>query len=145
MKPKTYLGFDYGTKRIGVAVGNSVSASASPLDTINVKNEQPDWQHITRLIEEWQPDALIVGWPIQMDESDNPVTAKARRFGNRLHGRYRLTVHHIDERLSSHMALSEIREAGYNGRRSRGLVDSYAAREILQTFLNGLAGNDKED
>ncbi|MEN8712012.1 MAG: Holliday junction resolvase RuvX [Arenicellales bacterium] len=145
MKPETYLGFDYGTRRIGVAVGNSVSASASPLDTINVKNEQPDWQHITRLIEEWQPDALIVGWPIQMDESDNPVTAKARRFGNRLHGRYRLTVHHIDERLSSHMALSEIREAGYNGRRSRGLVDSYAAREILQTFLNGLAGNDKED
>lgn len=145
MKPETYLGFDYGTRRIGVAVGNSVSASASPLDTINVKNEQPDWQHITRLIEKWQPDALIVGWPIQMDESDNPVTAKARRFGNRLHGRYRLTVHHIDERLSSHMALSEIREAGYNGRRSRGLVDSYAAREILQTFLNGLAGNDKED
>jgi putative Holliday junction resolvase len=145
MIPETYLGFDYGTRRIGVAVGNSVSASASPLDTINVKNEQPDWQHITRLIEEWQPDALIVGWPIQMDESDNPVTAKARRFGNRLHGRYRLTVHHIDERLSSHMALSEIREAGYNGRRSRGLVDSYAAREILQTFLNGLAGNDKED
>ena len=145
MKPETYLGFDYGTRRIGVAVGNSVSASASPLDTINVKNEQPDWQHITRLIEEWQPDALIVGWPIQMDESDNPVTAKARRFGNRLHGRYRLTVHHIDERLSSHMALSEIHEAGYNGRRSRGLVDSYAAREILQTFLNGLAGNDKED
>lgn len=145
MKPETYLGFDYGTRRIGVAVGNSVSASASPLDTINVKNEQPDWQHITRLIEEWQPDALIVGWPIQMDESDNPVTAKARRFGNRLHGRYRLTVHHIDERLSSHMALSEIREAGYNGRRSRGLVDSYAAREILQTFLNGLTGNDKED
>ena len=95
MKPETYLGFDYGTRRIGVAVGNSVSASASPLDTINVKNEQPDWQHITRLIEEWQPDALIVGWPIQMDESDNPVTAKARRFGNRLHGRYRLTVHHI--------------------------------------------------
>ena len=145
MKPETYLGFDYGTRRIGVAVGNSVSASASALDTIRVKNEQPDWQHITRLIEEWQPDALIVGWPIQMNKSDNPVTAKARRFGNRLHGRYRLPVHHIDERLSSHMALSEIREAGYNDRRSRGLVDSYAAREILQTFLNGLAGNDKED
>ena len=145
MKAETYLGFDYGTKRIGVAVGNNVSASASALDTILVRNEQPDWQHISRLIDEWQPDALIVGWPIQMDETDNPVTAKARRFGNRLHGRYRLPVHHNDERLSSHMALSEIREAGYNARRSRGLVDSYAAREILQTFLNGLAGNDKED
>jgi len=145
MKSATYLGFDYGTKRIGVAVGNTVSGSATALDTIMVKNEQPDWTHITRLIEEWQPDALIVGWPIQMDESDNPVTPKAKRFGNRLHGRYQLTVHHVDERLSSHMALSEIREAGYNSKRSRGLVDSYAAREILQTFLNGLAGNDKED
>ena len=145
MKSATYLGFDYGTRRIGIAVGNTVSGSASALDTILVKNEQPDWQHITRLIAEWQPDALIVGWPIQMDESNNPVTPKARRFGNRLHGRYHLPVHHIDERLSSYMALSEIREAGYNGRRSKGLVDSYAAREILQTFLNGLAGNDKED
>ena len=145
MKSETYLGFDYGTKRIGVAVGNTVSGSATALDTIAVKNEQPDWLHITRLIEEWQPDALIVGWPIQMDESDNPVTPKAKRFGNRLHGRYQIMVHHVDERLSSHMALSEIREAGYNRKRSRGLVDSYAAREILQTFLNGMAGNDKED
>ena len=145
MRPATYLGFDYGTKRIGVAVGNTVSGSATALDTIAVKNEQPDWLHITRLIEEWQPDALIVGWPIQMDESDNPVTPKAKRFGNRLHGRYQIMVHHVDERLSTHMALSEIREAGYNSQRSRGLVDSYAAREILQTFLNGLVGNDKKD
>ena len=145
MKSATYLGFDYGTRRIGIAVGNTVSGSASALDTILVKNDQPDWKHITRLIEEWQPDALIVGWPIQMDKSDNPVTPKARRFGNRLHGRYHIPVHHIDERLSSYMALSEISEAGYNGRRSKGLVDSYAAREILQTFLNGLTGNDKED
>ena len=145
MKPATYLGFDYGTRRIGIAVGNTVSGRAFALDPILAKNEQPDWQHITRLIEEWQPDALIVGWPIQMDESDNPVTTKARRFGNRLNGRYHIPVHHIDERLSSYMALSEISEAGYNGRRSKGLVDSYAAREILQTFLNGLTGNDKED
>jgi putative Holliday junction resolvase len=145
MKSATYLSFDYGTKRIGVAVGNTVSVSATALDTITVKNEQPDWTHISKLIEEWQPDALIVGKPIQMDESDNPVTPKARRFGNRLHGRYQIPVHHVDERLSSHMALSEIREAGYNNRRSRGLVDSYAAREILQTFLNGLPRNDKED
>jgi putative Holliday junction resolvase len=145
MKSATYLGFDYGTKRIGVAVGNTVSGSATALDTITVKNEQPDWDHITHLIEEWQPDALVVGWPIQMDESENPVTPKAKRFGNRLHGRYQLKVHHVDERLSTHTALSEIREAGYNNRRSKGLVDSYAAREILQTFLNGLASNDKED
>ena len=145
MKSATYLGFDYGSKRIGIAVGNTVSLSATALDTIRVKNDQPDWDHISRLIAEWQPDALIVGWPIQMDNSDNPVTPRARRFGNQLHGRYNLPVHHVDERLSTHVALSEIREAGYNNQRSRGLVDSYAAREILQTFLNGLTGNDKED
>ena len=145
MKSATYLGFDYGSKRIGIAVGNTVSVSATALDTIRVKNDQPDWDHISRIIAEWQPDALIVGWPIQMDNSDNPVTPRARRFGNQLHGRYSLPVHHVDERLSTHMALSEIREAGYNSQRSRGLVDSYAAREILQTFLNGLVGNDKKD
>lgn len=145
MNSATYLGFDYGTKRIGIAVGNTVSVSATALDTIQVRNGQPDWGHISRLIAEWQPDALIVGWPIQMDNSDNPVTPRARRFGNQLDGRYNLPVHHVDERLSTHMALSEIREAGYNSRRSSGLVDSYAAREILQTFLNGLVENDKKD
>ncbi len=145
MSSATYLGFDYGTKRIGIAVGNTVSVSATALDTIQVRKDQPDWDHISRLIAEWQPDALIVGWPIQMDNTDNPVTPRARRFGNQLQGRYNLPVHHVDERLSSHMALSEIREAGYNSQRSRGLVDSYAAREILQTFLNGLVGNDKKD
>ncbi|HEC27238.1 MAG TPA: Holliday junction resolvase RuvX [Gammaproteobacteria bacterium] len=145
MNSATYLGFDYGTKRIGIAVGNTVSVSATALDTIQVRNGQPDWGHISLLITEWQPDALVVGWPIQMDNSDNPVTPRARRFGNQLNGRYSLPVHHVDERLSTHVALSEIREAGYNSRRSSGLVDSYAAREILQTFLNGLVGNDKKD
>ena len=143
MSSKTYLGFDYGSKRIGVAVGNTVSASATALDTVRIVNGQPDWEHISRLISEWQPDALVVGWPIQMDGSANPITAEARRFGNRLHGRYHLEVHHVDERLSSQMALSEIREAGYN-RRSMELVDSYAAREILQTFINGQEGNDEQ-
>ncbi len=145
MKSETYLGFDYGTKRIGIAVGNTVSISATALDTIRVINDQPDWNHISCLVAEWQPQAIIVGWPIQMDNSDNPVTPRARRFGNQLHGRYNIPVHHVDERLSTYMALSEIREAGYNSQRSRTLVDSYAAREILQTFLNGLVGNDKKD
>ena len=142
MKSHTYLGFDYGAKRIGVAVGNTVSASASALDTVKVTSNKTDWEHISRLLAEWQPDALIVGLPIKMDRTDNPITADAKRFANRLHGRYHLPVHLIDERLTSHMALSEIRDAGYN-RRSKDLVDSYAAREILQTFLNGLDGNDE--
>lgn len=142
MNSKTFLGFDYGSKRIGVAVGNTVSGSATALDTVRVINGKPDWDHISRLIREWQPDALVVGLPIQMDGTDNPISADARRFCNRLNGRYHLDVHQVDERLSSQMALSEIRDAGYN-RRSKELVDSYAAREILQTFINGQTGNDE--
>ena len=132
----TYLAFDYGTQRIGVAVGNTVTGTASALDTVSVRNGQPDWPHITRLIKDWQPDALIVGKPLNMDDSENEITPLARRFGNQLHGRYHLPVHHVDERLTSRAALSEMREAGYNPARSRQEIDSYAARQILLGYLN---------
>ena len=136
MTPETYLAFDFGTRRIGVAVGNSVSCSANPLDTVAVRNNQPDWQHISRLIEEWQPNALIVGEPFNMDDSDNEITLLARRFGNRLNGRYKLPVHLVDERLTSRAALSDMRKEGYTAARSREEVDSRAARGILLGFLN---------
>ena len=135
----TYLAFDYGTRRIGVAVGNTVSGTATPLDTILVRNGRPDWTHITRLIEEWQPDALVVGMPLNMDDSENEITPLARRFGNQLQGRYHLPVHHVDERLTSRAALSEMEAAGYTLARSRQEVDSHAAREILLDFLNQAA------
>ena len=136
MTSATYLACDYGTRRIGVAVGNTVSCSANPLDTIAVRNGQPDWDHITKLLGEWQPDALIVGEPFNMDDSDNEITLQARRFGNRLNGRYHLPVHLVDERLTSRAALSGMREAGYTATRSREEIDSHAACEILLDFLN---------
>ncbi len=136
MKPATFLAFDYGRKRIGVAVGNSVSRTSTAIDTIRVRNLQPDWQHISRLIEQWQPDALVVGVPLNMDGSENDVTPEARRFANRLHGRYGLPVHHVDERLTTKAALSDLRQAGYNTKDVSQQVDSHAARHILQSFLN---------
>lgn len=136
MRPATFLGFDYGRKRIGVAVGNSVSRSSTAIDTVRVINSRPDWQHIGKLIEQWQPDALVVGLPLNMDGSENEITPEARRFGNRLHGRYGLPVHRVDERLTTKAALSELRQAGYNKQRSMQQVDSHAARHILQSFLD---------
>ena len=139
----TYLAFDYGTKRIGVAVGNTVSCTASALDTVMVRNGQPDWPHITRLIDEWQPNALIVGKPLTFDDTENEISPKALRFGNQLNGRYHLPVHHVDERLTSLSAMSEMREAGYNLARSRREVDSHAARKILLGFLDNLNSSEQ--
>jgi len=98
---RTLLGFDFGLKRIGVAVGQEMTGTASALTTVAARDGKPDWDAISRLIHEWQPDAVVVGLPLNMDGSDHELSRRARRFGNQLHGRYNLPAHFIDERLSS--------------------------------------------
>jgi len=134
------LGFDYGEKTIGVAVGNTNTGQAHPLTTVRVIRGQPDWDAITRLIEEWAPTALVVGLPISMDGSDNPVTPKARKFGNRLNGRYNLPVHMVDERLSTRDARTELYKAGVVEKRHKPVLDKLAAQSILQTYLSEQVG-----
>ena len=134
-KPRTVLGFDYGEKRIGVAVGQSVTGSARALVTLNSKTGQPDWQAIASLIQEWQPDALVVGLPMHMDGQHHEITEAAQRFGNRLRGRYNLPVVMVDERLTSHEAEQQFREE--HGRRPRPEeIDSLAAQIIVQDWLS---------
>ena len=128
------LGFDFGSKRIGVAIGQTLTASARPLVTLNNRDGAPDWQAIGALIEQWQPVALVVGLPLNMDGSEHEMTRAARRFGNRLAGRYNLPVHHVDERLTSIEAeerLSEMGKRDYD----KGEIDRLAAQSILQTWL----------
>lgn len=129
---RTVLGFDYGAKRIGVAVGQELTRTATPLETIPVKDGKPAWECITRLIEVWQPQALVVGLPLNADGTEHTVSRAARRFAYRLHGRYNLPVHTIDEQLTSvmaeHASPPAVRRAG------RG-VDPVAAQYILQTWL----------
>lgn len=132
----TYLGFDYGEKYIGVAVGRSETGLAHPLDTVAGHHGEPDWPHITRLVEEWKPQALVVGLPLNMDDTENPLTLKARRFGNRLHGRYNLPVHMVDERLTSNAARAALTEAGVPAKRHKAQLDKLAAQTILQAFLD---------
>jgi len=132
----TYLAFDYGSKQIGVAVGSRHSGLAEPLANVQVARGGPDWAHISRLIAEWRPDALVVGLPLNMDDSDNAMTAPARKFGNRLQGRYNLPVHMVDERLTSVDAKNALVESGVHFKRRKTRVDQLAAQAILQAFLN---------
>ncbi len=140
MPSTNLLGFDYGEKTIGVAVGNTNTGQAHPLTTIRVIRGKPDWDAVVRLIEEWAPVALVVGLPLNMDSSDNPVTPKARKFGNRLNGRYNLPVHMVDERLTTRAARTELYNAGVVEKRHKPVLDKLAAQSILQTYLSEQAG-----
>lgn len=132
---QTLMGFDYGTRRIGVAVGQELTRTATALETVTVANAQPDWASITRLIESWQPGALVVGLPLNADGTDHDVTRAARRFGQQLQGRYQLPVHTVDERLSSFAAEHMPRPQGASPKRNKQTVDKVAAQVILQAWL----------
>ena len=125
------LGFDYGRKRIGVAVGQTVSGSATALTTVSARDGQPDWRSISALIQDWQPELLVVGLPLSMDGSEHELTQAARRFGNQLAGRYNLPVEFVDERLTSVEA-----EARQVRPPRPGDIDKIAAQIILQDWLD---------
>jgi putative Holliday junction resolvase len=98
---KIILGFDFGMKYIGVAVGQSVTQTASPVTTLLAKDGIPKWEEIQLLIQKWQPHDLVVGIPLNMDGTEQPITFCARRFANRLKVKMQLPVHAVDERLTS--------------------------------------------
>ncbi|MES9966165.1 MAG: Holliday junction resolvase RuvX [Sedimenticola sp.] len=128
----TLLGFDYGPSKIGVAVGQTLTGSASPLDTLRSVQEKPDWEGISRLIEEWKPEALVVGLPFNMDDTEAEIAPRARRFARQLEGRYHLPVHLADERLTS---LEAKRQLGRKPKKIEEL-DAIAAKLILETWLS---------
>lgn len=125
--PRTLLAFDYGKRRIGVAVGQTLTATATPLAIVPCRRRGPDWREIARLIARWQPAALIVGIPLNMDGTEQPMTRAARHFARQLEQRYGLPVHGVDERLSSVEARAR--------RQSPGDLDAIAAQVILETWL----------
>ena len=138
MSATTLLGFDYGRRRIGVAVGETITGGARPLETLVCPSEGlPDWAGIERLLGEWQPDAVVVGRPEQADGSANAVTRGAERFARQLSGRYDLTVHLVDERLSSREAENRLAERGHRPPPRGGdkALDMMAACVILETWL----------
>lgn len=136
MSALTYLGFDYGTKHLGIAVGGSASGRAEALVTASVRQGVPDWPILDQLITEWKPAALIVGLPLNMDDSENTMTRAARKFGHRLQARYNLPVHMVDERLTSVDAKNTLVESRVSWKQRKAKVDKLAAQTILQAYLD---------
>lgn len=132
---ETLLGFDFGLKRIGVAVGQTITKTATPLKTLAAQSGVPEWEQVADIISQWHPDALVVGIPYNMDGSEYDLTQLARDFANELQKRYNLTVHHVDERLSTIEARQQIFDAGGYRKLQQAQVDNYAAKLILETWL----------
>ena len=137
------LAFDFGTRHIGVAVGNELLHSARGLAPLPARDGIPDWNVVTRLIDEWQPDLFVVGLPLNMDGSESLMSTRARKFGNRLHGRYGKPCEMVDERGSTQEAKRIAHGAGHRGNYREESVDGIAAVLILEGWFahqEGLPG-----
>jgi putative Holliday junction resolvase len=137
---KTLLAFDFGLKQIGVAYGQTLTNSASGLTIIKASDGVPSWMEVESVLNEWKPDLVLVGLPLNMDGSESELSGRARKFGRRLQGRFAVDVMMIDERLSSREAKSMIREQQPSrGRKGKShdltKIDHIAASLILQTWL----------
>lgn len=130
------LGFDFGTTRIGLAVGQSLTASASPIDPIRARDGIPDWDALDAIIAQWRPDALVVGIPLNMDGTISEMARRARKFANRIQDRYQLPCYLCDERLTTAAAKRIHLDAGGSRNFKQESVDGLAASLILQDWFN---------
>ncbi|AAP96546.1 crossover junction endodeoxyribonuclease RuvA [[Haemophilus] ducreyi] len=132
----TILAFDFGTYSIGCAVGQSITKTAQSLTAFKSQDGIPNWQHIEKIIKEWQPDLLVVGLPLNMDGSEQPLTQRARKFANRLNGRFNLPVALQDERLTTTEAKSEIFSRGGYKALKKDKIDTISACLILESWFD---------
>ena len=142
MNDEVLLAFDYGSRRIGVAVGQTTTGTASPAGVVTVAGT-PDWAALERCVREWSPTRLLVGLPYNMDGTETLLTGTCRGFGKELSRRFGLPVEFVDERLTSAAAQADLRDARRSGARTRRVtredIDANAARLILETWLGGHA------
>lgn len=139
LQPQGYvLAFDFGEKRIGVAIGEHLLGIAHPLTTIATEANDERFRRIGTLIAEWQPQRLVVGLPAHLDGEEHALTHLCRKFARRLHGRFGLPVTLIDERLTSAEASQSLKQAGVSGRKQKPMLDQVAAQHILQSYFDHL-------
>ncbi|MDQ2993788.1 MAG: Holliday junction resolvase RuvX [Pseudomonadota bacterium] len=131
----TLVGFDFGIKHIGVAVGQTVTQSANPLTALKAENGIPQWDVVDAIIKEWGPKALLVGIPLNMDNSEQLITKQANKFANRLADRYHLPVHRVDERLTTVEARQQLFEQGGYRALTKAQIDSYSAKLIIESWF----------
>lgn len=135
----TVLAFDFGERRIGVAVGEHLIQSANPLTTIDDESNDVRFARISTLIQEWQPALLVVGMPLSLDGAETEMTQLCKKFARRLNGRFNLPVALIDERYSSAEASQMLNESGIRGRAQKEMLDQVAAQTILRSYFDGLS------
>ena len=132
------IAFDFGLKRTGVAVGNTVIGSATPECTLISKDDQPDWDSISKLFKEWRPTQIVVGMPTELDGSENPLKPRIERFCNQMQGRYNIAVDQENEQFTSIEAaqrLKQLRQSGRKQKVSKDEVDKIAAAIILENWM----------
>ncbi|KEZ15968.1 Holliday junction resolvase RuvX [Glaesserella parasuis] len=132
---QTVLAFDFGTNSIGCAVGQSITGTAQGLSAFKAQDGIPNWEQIGKVIAQWQPDLLVVGLPLNMDGTEQPLTQRAKKFANRLNGRFNLPVKLQDERLTTVEAKSEIFARGGFKALKKGKVDAISACLILESWF----------
>lgn len=138
MNTFTVIAFDFGTKNIGAAIGESITRSPRPLCAFKAKDGIPNWNQIEKIIKDWQPQQLIVGLPLNIDGTEQPLTQRAKKFANRLHGRFGLPVILHDERLTTVEAKAYLFEQGGYRSLSKDKIDSTAATIILASWFESL-------
>lgn len=131
----TALAFDFGLVKIGVAAGQSLTGTAQAIAPLKARDGAPQWEQVETLLKEWQPQILVVGLPLNMDGTDNDITVRARRFANRLTGRFNIPHVLWDERLSTREAKEIALERGHRGNFRESPIDSFAAQLILESWL----------
>ncbi len=132
---RTILGFDFGKKFIGVALGQELTGLASPLGSVKARDGIPDWDSLTKFIKEWQPDFIVVGLPLNMDGSEQQLTHDAKKFGNRVAGRFGLKVEFQDERLTTATAKEALfAEGGYRNLKKDN-IDAASAKLIIESYF----------
>ncbi|ASJ97540.1 Holliday junction resolvase RuvX [Shewanella marisflavi] len=138
MSSASVLGFDFGTKSIGVAIGQQITGSATPLASLKANDGIPRWEEIEALINEWKPDLIVVGLPLNMDGTEQEMTQRARKFANRINGRFGVKTATQDERLTTADAKARLFEMGGYKALSKGQVDSMSAVLIIESYFENL-------
>lgn len=132
---RTIIGFDFGKKYIGVAVGQEITGNASPLGSVKANDGVPHWDSLENFLKEWQPDLIVVGLPLNMDGSEQQLTLDAKKFGNRVAGRFGLKVEFQDERLTTADAKEQLFARGGYKNLKKDNIDAESARLIIESFF----------
>ncbi len=135
MGQRTVIGFDFGKKYIGVAVGQEITGTASPLGSVKANNGIPHWDNLEKYLKEWQPDLIIIGLPLNMDGSEQQLTLDAKKFGNRVLGRFGIKVAFQDERLTTADAKEQLFARGGYKNLAKDNIDAESAKLIIESYF----------